>query len=213
MYDVVPYYLAKLLIDIPIVGFVQFLFTCIIYFGIGMTITANQFFIFFAAIYLTGETAASLGYFISSIFQHEETAVELAPIVVMPLILFGGQFSNSGTLQSWISWLQYISPIRYAFEVLVTNEYDERKYNATMIMRSITSNYTVTILDAFATSSSSSSFNSSQWEIEQYPEQNPKTQLSFELGIWKCCVILAALLIIFKLLALFFLKVLVKKFQ
>ena len=154
MYDVVPYYLAKLMIDIPVVGFVQFLFTIIIYFGIGMTVTANQFFIFFAAVYLTGETAASLGYFISSIFQHEETAVELAPIIVMPLILFGGQFSNAGTIQSWISWLQYVSPIRYAFEVLVTNEYDERKYNATMIMRSITNNYTVTVLDAFATSSS-----------------------------------------------------------
>jgi hypothetical protein len=30
----------------------------------------------------------------SSIFESEEQASEIAPIVVMPLVLFGGQFAN-----------------------------------------------------------------------------------------------------------------------
>jgi len=90
MYNVVPYYLGKMIVDIPIVAISSLLFVSLLYFGVGLTITAHQFFIFYAANYLTGEAAASLGYLVSSMFDHEETAVELAPVIAMPIILFGG---------------------------------------------------------------------------------------------------------------------------
>ena len=98
MYNVVPYYFGKMIVDIPVVALCSILMVSVLYFGVGLTITTKQFFIFFAANYLLGEVAASLGYFISSIFEHEEAAVELAPIIVMPIVLFGGQFSNAGTI-------------------------------------------------------------------------------------------------------------------
>jgi hypothetical protein len=96
---------------------------------------------------------------------------------------------------------------------MVTNEYDFRTYNSTMIMRSLTSNHTVTILNAFANPSNMNQFDASKWLIEKYPEANPKTQLGFDTRIWRCCVIMVALAIAFKTLSLIFLKVLVKKFQ
>jgi hypothetical protein len=68
MYNVVPYYFGKVIVDMPIVGLCSMIFVCMLYFGVGLTVTANQFFIFFAACYLTGEVASSLGYFVSSIF-------------------------------------------------------------------------------------------------------------------------------------------------
>ena len=40
MYDVVPYYVSKMMVDIPIVGFCAMLFSILIYFGIGLTVTA-----------------------------------------------------------------------------------------------------------------------------------------------------------------------------
>ena len=64
----------------------------------------------------------------SSIFNEEETAVSIAPIIMQPVILFGGQFANSGNIQAWISWFQYLSPIRYALEAVVVNEYEDRKF-------------------------------------------------------------------------------------
>ena len=70
---------------------------------------------------------------------------------MMPIMLFGGQFANSGSLQAWISWFQYVSPLRYGFEALVINEFNPRSYNATMILQSLTNNHTVTILNAFQT--------------------------------------------------------------
>ena len=49
--------------------------------------------------------AASVGYFISSLFEKEEDAVGMTPVVVLPLVLFGGFFSNSGNYPKWIGWL------------------------------------------------------------------------------------------------------------
>ena len=93
-----------------------------------MTIEASKFFYFYLILMLLTQCAASFGYFMSSIFNKEETAVSIAPVIMQPIILFGGQFANAGNIQSWISWFQYISPVRYGFEAVVVNEFEGRQY-------------------------------------------------------------------------------------
>jgi ABC-type multidrug transport system permease subunit len=75
----------------------------------------------------------------SSIFIKEETAVAMAPTVIMPMILFGGQFANSDNIQAWISWFQYLSQIRYSQEALVVNEFSRRTYNSDLILQNLKS--------------------------------------------------------------------------
>ena len=90
MYSVTAYYLAKVLADLPVQLITPIVFTVIVYFGIGMTIEASKFFYFYLILMLLTQCAASFGYFMSSIFNREETAVSLAPIIMQPIILFGG---------------------------------------------------------------------------------------------------------------------------
>lgn len=142
MYTVTAYYLAKIMIETPVLSFVPIIFSVIVYFKIGLTITASQFFYFYLILLLISHSAASFGYFISSIFNKEEMAISLAPVIMMPIILFGGQFANSGTLQAWISWFQYISPIRYGFECFTRNEFDSRHYDSNAILLDLTNNKT-----------------------------------------------------------------------
>mmetsp|Transcript_9789 Transcript_9789/g.7369 ORF Transcript_9789/g.7369 Transcript_9789/m.7369 type:complete len:127 (+) Transcript_9789:800-1180(+) len=71
----------------------------------------------------------SLGYFISSIFSNAETAATVYTVFAMPLIMFGGLLANSDSLPGWISWFQYVSPIRYAFEAMMRNEFEDREIN------------------------------------------------------------------------------------
>ncbi len=104
MYSVPAYYAGKILVELPVLVTTPMLFSCIVYFGIGVTHTASQFFYFYLIILLLTQCAASFGYFMSSIFNKEETAVALAPVIMMPIILFGGQFANSDNIQAWISW-------------------------------------------------------------------------------------------------------------
>ena len=104
MYSVPPYYMAKILLETPMITLTPLLYTVICYFKIGTTITAGQFFYFYLITLLVAHNSASLGYFFSSIFNHEETAVGLAPIIMMPIILFSGFFSNVSSYPVWISW-------------------------------------------------------------------------------------------------------------
>ena len=69
-----------------------------------------------------------MGYALSSVFNHETTAVAFAPICNMPLTLLGGYMINlsnifSKTPQRYLAWLQYVSPVRYGFMALMLTQF------------------------------------------------------------------------------------------
>ena len=68
----------------------------------------------------------SMGYFISCVFNDIAIANMIAPILMMPFMLFGGFYSNLKSMPVWLGWLQWTSPIKYALEAMMFNEYDER---------------------------------------------------------------------------------------
>lgn len=47
MYSVSAYFNAKTLTEVPLTTFTPLLYTIIVYFGMGFTVTAEQFFVFF----------------------------------------------------------------------------------------------------------------------------------------------------------------------
>ena len=177
MYSVTSYYNAKMVSEVPILCLSPLIYSVIIYFKMGLTIETNQFFYFYLINLMEAQCGASFGYFISSVIHTEETAVALCPIIMMPIVMFGGLFANAGTIKKWISWFQYLSCVRYGFEAIVINEYDHRTYDLSK------------------------------------GEMNPKYFLDFDIGMWKCLVILAAMTVILRGLSLLFLKLLISKFQ
>jgi ATP-binding cassette subfamily G (WHITE) protein 1 len=90
MYGVGAYYLAKIILEFPMTIVTSMLYAVIMYFKIGLTIAAGQFFYFFLILFLISNCATSFGYFMSSIFNKEETAVQISPVIMMPIMLFGG---------------------------------------------------------------------------------------------------------------------------
>lgn len=51
----------------------------------------------------------------------------VAPVIMMPVILFGGFFANAASYPGWVKWIQYLSPVRYGCEALVRNEWEGDK--------------------------------------------------------------------------------------
>lgn len=41
------------------------------------------------------------------------------PLVLGPSVVFGGFIVNLTTLKTWVAWVQWLTPTRYAFEALV----------------------------------------------------------------------------------------------
>jgi ABC-type multidrug transport system permease subunit len=84
-----------------------------------------HFFLVYLTLVLIAQTAIGIGLFISSIAPNVTTATSIAPIFTMPMILFGGTFANTSTMPKWLSWIQWISPIRYANEALAHSQFDD----------------------------------------------------------------------------------------
>jgi ABC-type multidrug transport system permease subunit len=76
----------------------------VIYWGVGFVSGMGNFLFFYLILILVVFCASGIGYFISSIFSRPETAVMITPLIVLPLMLFGGLFSNVKTIQAWIRW-------------------------------------------------------------------------------------------------------------
>lgn len=129
MYSVFTYYLARIMIDTPIQTILPLLFTLLIYFNIGFTITVTQFFHFYLSLLLLALSTSGLGYVLSTVLHNEEMVVPMSTLVMMPAIQFGGFLVNAGSIPYWLSWLQYLSPIRYALESISRNEFEQRTYH------------------------------------------------------------------------------------
>jgi hypothetical protein len=51
------------------------------------------------------------------------------------------------------------------------------------------------------------------WKVIQYPQVNPVELAGFNIGMWKCLVVLAALTVGLRIISFVCLKMLVSKFQ
>lgn len=53
----------------------------------------------------------------------------MSNVVTLPSIFFGGLFANSSTMVKGVGWIQYLSPIRYAFEAMLRAEYENTYFS------------------------------------------------------------------------------------
>lgn len=105
MYSVLAYFNSKTLTELPLTLITPLIYSIIVYFGMGFTNTAEQFFTFYIALWSLVECSMSLGYLVSSIFHNYATASMIAPILMMPFMLFSGFYSNLHTIPSWLGWI------------------------------------------------------------------------------------------------------------
>ncbi|KAG1696984.1 Protein white [Nymphon striatum] len=72
-------------------------------------------------------------YFLSKVFAEVtsflvlcssmQTALAVTPLLILPLILFGGIFLNAGSIPVYFVWLKYLSWFNYAYEIMIVNQW------------------------------------------------------------------------------------------
>ena len=66
------------------------------------------------------------GYCVSAACTNQVDASNLSNVVNLPSLFFSGFFSNNPSIPTkTVNWLQWINPVRYAFEALLRAEYNE----------------------------------------------------------------------------------------
>uniref|UniRef100_A0A8C1C3C4 Broad substrate specificity ATP-binding cassette transporter ABCG2 n=1 Tax=Cyprinus carpio carpio TaxID=630221 RepID=A0A8C1C3C4_CYPCA len=123
-YRVSVYFLSKILSDIITQRTVPtILFTCVVYFMIGLKPTVAAFFIFMLTVILVSCAAVSMTMAISA----DQSVVAVANIFMtisfIFMMIFSGLLVNLKSIMDWLSWLKYLSIPRYGLVALEINEF------------------------------------------------------------------------------------------
>ncbi|XP_030386461.1 protein white [Scaptodrosophila lebanonensis] len=117
------YFLGKTIAELPLFLTVPLIFTAIAYPMIGLRAGVMHFFNCLALVTLVANVSTSFGYLISCASSSTSMALSVGPPVIIPFLLFGGFFLNSGSVPIYLKWLSYLSWFRYANEGLLINQW------------------------------------------------------------------------------------------
>ena len=125
-YGVTTYFLSKILVELPLTIFFPVITAFSVYFIIGLRSGVMHFIIFLGVLQLLSLTAFSLGLFTASIFNDIAVALPLSIVIILPVMVYSGFFVNLSTTPVYLSWIQWISPMKYSFALLMENEFSGR---------------------------------------------------------------------------------------
>ncbi|KAK9540518.1 hypothetical protein VZT92_002965 [Zoarces viviparus] len=127
-YRVSVYFLSKILSEIILQTITSVIFSCIVYFMIGLKSAAGPFFIFTLTVTLVGYTAMTMTMAISADQSIVAVANIYMTITFVFMMIFSGLLVNLPTIDDWLAWLRFFSIPRYGFAALQINEFVGLKF-------------------------------------------------------------------------------------
>uniref|UniRef100_A0A914P039 ABC transporter domain-containing protein n=1 Tax=Panagrolaimus davidi TaxID=227884 RepID=A0A914P039_9BILA len=116
------YFVSKIIVDTLVQVPVPIIFTCVVYFLIGLQATAGKFFLFMFFMILCSVSATSLALMISALCRTTDLSVTVLPMALEVFRLFGGFFLSPANLPKYFSWLDALSYVKYSYVGIALNE-------------------------------------------------------------------------------------------
>lgn len=131
MYSLNLYFLTKLFIEIPGMLLPIYIATTIVYLVVGLN-GAFSAWIYYCTHLPNEELIFTLiaisGYLIGIvagiICKEQHFAIQASPLIVMPVVVFGGLVVNLKTIPDYSKWFQYLSPVRYGYSLMMSSQLD-----------------------------------------------------------------------------------------
>ncbi|KAK4167512.1 ABC-2 type transporter-domain-containing protein [Cladorrhinum sp. PSN259] len=125
---------AGIVADIPIKFCTAVVFNLIVYFLAGLRRTPDQFFIYFLISYIATFVMSAIFRTLAAITKTVSQAMALAGVLALALVIYTGYIIPVPQMHPWFSWIRWINPIYYGFEILVANEFHGREFTCSDIM-------------------------------------------------------------------------------
>ncbi|GMH78937.1 hypothetical protein TL16_g07982 [Triparma laevis f. inornata] len=123
LYSVGPYFLGKVACDAPFYFIIPSISATIMFFAVGFQIKVANYLNFVLIVILLNYAGMGMGLILASIFSDIAVALLVAPLIIMPLMMFSGFFLNAESTPAYYLWIPWISPMKYAYTALATVEY------------------------------------------------------------------------------------------
>ncbi|KAF9076400.1 ABC transporter [Rhodocollybia butyracea] len=114
---------ALTVVDIPITFLNTAIFGIMIYFLVGLQLSAAQFFTFYLFLFTMTLTMKAWFRAIAALFKSEATAQAVAGLILLALVIYTGYTIPKPYMIGALRWISYINPLRYGFEAVLTNEF------------------------------------------------------------------------------------------
>ncbi|XP_015108962.1 ATP-binding cassette sub-family G member 4 [Diachasma alloeum] len=114
-YSLKSFYLARTISDLPFQTVFSIAYVMIVYFMTSQPLETYRFLMYLNICVLTALVSQSIGLLIGASMS-VESGVFIGPVSTVPIILFSGFFIKYTAMPSYLSWLSYLSFIRYGFE-------------------------------------------------------------------------------------------------
>ncbi|KAG0326744.1 hypothetical protein BG004_002907 [Podila humilis] len=122
-YPPMPFIISTLIFDlIPLRIVPAILMGCISYFMIGLNANVTNFLKFLLILVLFNVATALFCLVIAAGVRTTGVASLASSIIMLFMLLFGGFLINSNQIPKALTWIQYLSMFKYAFEALAVNE-------------------------------------------------------------------------------------------
>ncbi|KAL7747979.1 hypothetical protein RI367_006727 [Sorochytrium milnesiophthora] len=121
-YGLPAYFLSKITVELPSQALTPLIFIGILYFMAGFVADAGRFvmaYLFCVGLFGCGTAIGTLA---ASVFGPVEVALVINYAMMLPLMICGGLYVNTANLPGYVSWIKYISPMKYGFTGMLKNE-------------------------------------------------------------------------------------------
>ncbi|KAJ6005108.1 ABC multidrug transporter atrF [Penicillium herquei] len=115
--------IAQITADIPVLLFQVSMFAVIVYFMVGLTMSAGIFFTYWVVVFGATMTMTALFRAIGALFTTFDGASKVSGFLIAALIMYTGYMIEKPEMHPWLEWIFWIDPLSYGFEALLSNEF------------------------------------------------------------------------------------------
>ncbi|KAI0123470.1 ABC-2 type transporter [Xylariales sp. AK1849] len=126
--------IAGIVSDIPIKFIMATVFNIIFYFMVGLRREPAQFFLFFLITYVCTFAMSAIFRTMAAITKTSSQALSLAGVMILALVIYTGFVISVPLMHPWFSWIRFINPLFYGFEILIANEFHGREFTCSSIV-------------------------------------------------------------------------------
>lgn len=113
-YSATQYLVCKTIVDIPLLLVQSLVFTCITFLSMGF---ASGYGYILMAHFFLGIAANAIAMSLATGMKSVKAAIEMAPVIFVPQLMFSGVFVTIQQIPSWLNWIQYIVALKYAVNI------------------------------------------------------------------------------------------------
>ncbi|MES1919467.1 hypothetical protein MHBO_001295 [Bonamia ostreae] len=127
-YSCFSYYISTYIVNSMMQPVYSLAYAGIIYLMAGLRRGARHFFILYAALILCKYCSTSFAFLMSCAFSKYQYAQTVTPVMLYLFTLLGGLYINLNAIVQPFNFLQYLDFLRYAYQVLLNNEFEGRSF-------------------------------------------------------------------------------------